>query len=70
MSDARNELLAACKAMDAVKLSPGTSGNLSVRDGDGYWITPSGSTLRSAKCGPDGVHGHERRLEWRPEALQ
>lgn len=42
MSDARNELLAACKAMDAVKLSPGTSGNLSVRDGDGYWITPSG----------------------------
>jgi L-fuculose-phosphate aldolase len=42
MSDACKELLAACQAMDAVKLSPGTSGNLSIRDGDGYWITPSG----------------------------
>lgn len=42
MTDARELLLAACKAMDAVKLSPGTSGNLSVRAGDGYWITPSG----------------------------
>lgn len=42
MSDACKDLLAASQAMDAVKLSPGTSGNLSIRDGDGYWITPSG----------------------------
>jgi len=42
MTDAREDLLAACRAMDAVRLSPGTSGNLSVRDGEGYWITPSG----------------------------
>ncbi|WP_417517936.1 class II aldolase/adducin family protein [Minwuia sp.] len=42
MADARTELLAACQAMNAVRLSPGTSGNLSVRDGEGYWITPSG----------------------------
>ncbi len=39
---ARAELLAAAQAMFAVRLSPGTSGNLSVRDRDGFWITPSG----------------------------
>ncbi|WP_416897187.1 MAG: class II aldolase/adducin family protein [Minwuia sp.] len=42
MADPRVDLLHACQAMDAVRLSPGTSGNLSVRDGKGYWITPSG----------------------------
>lgn len=42
MSDPRTDLLNACLAMDAVRLSPGTSGNLSVRDRKGFWITPSG----------------------------
>ncbi len=42
MTDAREHLLAACRAMFAADLSPGTSGNLSVRDADGFWITPSG----------------------------
>lgn len=40
--DARAQLLAAAQAMFAVRLSPGTSGNLSIRDGAGFWITPSG----------------------------
>lgn len=42
MSEPRTDLLNACLAMDTVRLSPGTSGNLSVRDGKGFWITPSG----------------------------
>lgn len=42
MTDARTQLLAAAQTMFAVRLSPGTSGNLSIRDGDGFWITPSG----------------------------
>ncbi|ANK81811.1 MAG: fuculose phosphate aldolase [Rhizobiales bacterium NRL2] len=42
MADAAATLLAACRAMETARLSPGTSGNLSARDGDGFWITPSG----------------------------
>lgn len=41
-TDARTDLLAAAQDMFAVRLSPGTSGNLSIREGDGFWITPSG----------------------------
>ncbi len=48
MVDGRADLLAAAQAMFAARLSPGTSGNLSVRaqvtgdERDGFWITPSG----------------------------
>ncbi|MDF1721152.1 MAG: class II aldolase/adducin family protein [Minwuia sp.] len=48
MTDPRADLLAAARTMAAVRLSPGTSGNLSVRASatgdarDGFWITPSG----------------------------
>lgn len=42
MADPRLELLAAAQGMAASGLSPGTSGNLSIRDGKGFWITPSG----------------------------
>jgi len=41
-TDARAQLHATAQAMFAVRLSPGTSGNLSIRDGAGFWITPSG----------------------------
>ncbi len=47
MNDGRGDLLAAAQAMSAARLSPGTSGNLSVRAEasgdarDGFWITPS-----------------------------
>lgn len=42
MTEVRRDLLAACRAMEAARLSPGTSGNLSAREGNGFWITPSG----------------------------
>ncbi len=39
---ARNAILSTCRAMNASGLNQGTSGNVSVRDGDGMLITPSG----------------------------
>ena len=54
MSEARREaLVAAARAMAAAGLSPGTSGNLSVRDGDGLLVTPSG--LSYDHLGPEDV---------------
>lgn len=38
----RDALVDAARALAAEGLNPGTSGNLSARDGDGIWITPSG----------------------------
>jgi L-fuculose-phosphate aldolase len=38
----RNAIVAACRAMEAAGLNQGTSGNVSVRWGDGLLITPSG----------------------------
>jgi L-fuculose-phosphate aldolase len=38
----REELVATARAMAAAGLNQGTAGNLSVRDGDGFWITPTG----------------------------
>ncbi len=38
----RTELLAACLSMSQLGLSKGTSGNISVRCGDGFLITPTG----------------------------
>ncbi|KIT15636.1 class II aldolase/adducin family protein [Jannaschia aquimarina] len=40
--DPRAAILAACRAMNASGLNQGTSGNVSVRDGAGMIITPSG----------------------------
>lgn len=42
MTDVRQSLLDACRTMHAEGLSPGTSGNLSAREAEGFWITPSG----------------------------
>ena len=38
----RNEIIAACQAMNALGINQGTSGNVSVRHGDTLLITPSG----------------------------
>jgi len=38
----RDALVDAARALAAEGLNPGTSGNLSARDGSGMWITPSG----------------------------
>lgn len=38
----REELISTARAMAAAGLNKGTAGNLSVRDRDGFWITPTG----------------------------
>jgi L-fuculose-phosphate aldolase len=38
----REQLVATARVMAAAGLNKGTAGNLSVRDGDGFWITPTG----------------------------
>lgn len=40
--DAREELYEGCLEVDASGLNHGSSGNISVREGEGFWITPSG----------------------------
>lgn len=40
--DPRQAIIEACRTMNASGLNQGTSGNVSVRDGDGLLITPSG----------------------------
>jgi L-fuculose-phosphate aldolase len=42
MSDLRDELIAAARAMQPAGLNKGTSGNVSARSGDGFYITPTG----------------------------
>ena len=39
---AQDTLIRAAKAMNALGINQGTSGNVSVRDGAGLWLTPSG----------------------------
>lgn len=38
----RQAVIEACRAMNAQGLNQGTSGNVSLRDGDGFLVTPSG----------------------------
>lgn len=45
MSDPRHELVAAGRELAAAGLSPGASGNLSVRLGDLLYLTPTGARL-------------------------
>ena len=42
MTDVRDELIATARAMQPAGLNKGTSGNVSVRSGDGFYITPTG----------------------------
>ena len=42
MADQRAELIATAQAMQAAGLNRGTSGNVSVRSGSGFYITPTG----------------------------
>lgn len=45
MTDLAAALCAAAAHLDSLGLSPGSSGNLSVRRGDQVWITPSGASM-------------------------
>lgn len=42
MADLRAELIATARAMQPAGLNRGTAGNVSVRSGDGFYITPTG----------------------------
>jgi L-fuculose-phosphate aldolase len=46
-------LIEASRALEREGLNPGTSGNLSVRERDGMWITPSG--MAPAELAPDDL---------------
>ncbi len=41
MTDPRHALVDACRRMTACGITPGTSGNISLRDGPRMWISPS-----------------------------
>ena len=42
MADRRDDLIATARAMQPAGLNKGTSGNVSVRHGEGFYITPTG----------------------------
>ena len=73
MPDPRQHLIATAQAMQAAGLNRGTSGNLSVRSGAGFLITPS--ALAYDRCAADDLvwlddagtaSGHRRpSSEWR-----
>ena len=42
MADRRDELITTARAMQPAGLNKGTSGNVSLRHGDGFYITPTG----------------------------
>lgn len=66
------DLVAACRALAGAGLSPGSSGNASMRDGGRILITPTGSALRRvsaeeiAVLDADGTHlaGPAPTKEW------
>lgn len=68
----RQQMVATCRAMDAKGINQGTAGNLSVRFGDGFLITPSSmpyDTMQAediVEMGWDGTYvGHRPSSEWR-----
>jgi 3-dehydro-4-phosphotetronate decarboxylase len=58
----RDEIVATGRSLFERGLSPGTSGNISVRDGDGFLTTPTNSSLgslaaaRLSRLDADGTH--------------
>jgi L-fuculose-phosphate aldolase len=71
--DLRRDIIAACLKMNALGINQGSSGNLSVRSGDGLLITPSGLPYDETepqdivRLGFDGTWEGARRpsSEWR-----
>ena len=68
----RSDMVETCRKMNASGINQGTSGNLSVRHGDGFLITPSG--LPYDVMGPDDIvamafdgtyDGRRPSSEWR-----
>ena len=73
MADPRSDLIATALAMGANGLNRGTAGNVSVRAGDGFHITPTGMPYASLTADDiplmalDGTHRGQRKpsSEWR-----
>jgi L-fuculose-phosphate aldolase len=68
----RQEMVATCRAMDAKGINQGTAGNLSLRHGDGFLITPSSLPYDVmqpediVEMGWDGTYvGRRPSSEWR-----
>ena len=73
MSDPRDELIATARAMGANGLNRGTAGNVSVRAGEGFYVTPTGMPYETLMADDipllalDGTHQGRRKpsSEWR-----
>ena len=73
MSNLRADLIATARALQPAGLNKGTAGNVSVRDGDGFLITPTGLPYDTLVPGDiprmalDGSHAGRRQpsSEWR-----
>ena len=52
-TELRTEMVAICRKMNATGINQGTAGNLSVRTGEGFLITPS--SLPYDEMGPDDI---------------
>jgi L-fuculose-phosphate aldolase len=73
MADPRTELIATARALQPAGLNRGTAGNVSVRHGDGYYITPTGMAYDALVeddiplMALDGSHTGRRKpsSEWR-----
>ncbi len=71
--EARRAVVDTCRRMNAIGLNQGTSGNLSVRAGDGFLVTPTSLTYDAMEPGDivamgfDGIYEGLRRpsSEWR-----
>jgi len=73
MNDPRADLIATARALQPAGLNKGSAGNVSVRDGDGFLITPTGLPYDTLvpddipRMTADGSHGGNRKpsSEWR-----
>ena len=73
MNDPRTALIATACAMQPIGLNKGTSGNVSVRHGEGFYITPTGLPYSALAADDiplmalDGSHVGQRKpsSEWR-----
>ena len=73
MTDPRSDLFATARAMQPAGLNRGTSGNVSVRCDDGFYITPTGMPYEALiaddipRMAVDGSHRGRRKpsSEWR-----
>ena len=73
MADPRSELIATARAMQPAGLNRGTAGNVSVRHGAGFYITPTGMPYESLSADDiplmalNGSHQGRRKpsSEWR-----